>query len=118
MKKIYKVSIFAVIILIAAVILYELVIKKNAGYKNEEISAANKTFTEINGNIPYFTEKELTTEPFENYSELDSLNRCGAAYANICKELMPDTERGEIGMIKPSGWHTVKYDIIDRKSVV
>ena len=112
MKKIYKVSIFAVIILIAAVILYELVIKKNAGYKSEEISAANKTFTEINGNIPYFTEEELTTEPFENYSELDSLDRCGAAYANICKELMPDTERGEIGMIKPSGWHTVKYDII------
>ena len=60
MKKIYKVSIFAVIILIAAVILYELVIKKNAGYKSEEISAANKTFTEINGNIPYFTEEELT----------------------------------------------------------
>lgn len=112
MKKIYKVSIFAVIILIAAVILYELVIKKNAGYKSEEISAANKTFTEINGNIPYFTKEELTTEPFENYSELDSLDRCGAAYANICKELMPDTERGEIGMIKPSGWHTVKYDII------
>ena len=41
MKKIYKVSIFAVIILIAAVILYELVIKKNAGYKSEEISTAN-----------------------------------------------------------------------------
>ena len=75
MKKIYKVSIFAVVILITTVLLYELAIKKNAGYKNEEISAANKTFTEINGNIPYFTEKELTTEPFENYSELDSLNR-------------------------------------------
>ena len=59
MKKIYKVSLFAVIILIAAVILYELVIKKNAGYKNEEISAANKTFTEINGNIPYLQKKNL-----------------------------------------------------------
>ena len=59
MKKIYKVSIFAVIILIAAVILYELVIKKNAGYKNEEISVANKTFTEINGNIPYLDRKSV-----------------------------------------------------------
>ena len=24
-------------------------------------------------------------------------------------------ERGSIGMIKPSGWHTVKYDIVDGK---
>ena len=54
------------------------------------------------------------TEAFENYSDLDFLGRCGVAYANICKELMPTEERGEIGMVKPSGWHTVKYsDRID-----
>lgn len=30
------------------------------------------------------------------------------------KELMPTEERGPIGQIKPSGWHTVKYNgIID-----
>lgn len=112
MKKLYKISIFAVLILTVSVFLYELVIKKNTGSDGEKLSTVNETFTEINGNIPYFTKEDLTTEPFENYSELDSLNRCGVAYANICKELMPDTERGEIGMIKPSGWHTVKYDII------
>ena len=28
---------------------------------------------------------------------------------------MPTEERGEIGMVKPSGWHTVKYDIVDGK---
>ena len=28
---------------------------------------------------------------------------------------MPTEERGQIGMIKPSGWHTVKYDIVDGK---
>ena len=66
-------------------------------------------FIEVNGNVPYFKEKEYTTEPFETYSELDSLGRCGVAYANIGKDLMPTEERGEIGMIKPSGWHTVKY---------
>lgn len=49
---------------------------------------------------------------FENYSDLDSLGRCGVAYANICKDIMPTEERGKIGMIKPSGWHTVKYDVI------
>lgn len=66
-------------------------------------------FIEVNGNIPYFTAEEITTEDFEYYSELDAFGRCGVAYANISKELMPLEERGEIGMIKPSGWHTVKY---------
>lgn len=54
------------------------------------------------------------TKAFETYSKLDSLGRCGAAYANICPEIMPTKERGSIGKIKPSGWHTVKYnDLID-----
>lgn len=74
---------------------------------------AGQTYVELNGNKPYFTDGDLTTEAFEIYSDLDSLGRCGQAYANICKELMPTDERGEIGMIKPSGWHTVKYsDVI------
>ena len=69
----------------------------------------------FNNNIPGFSPTDLTrTDPFETYSELDALGRCGVAYANVCKELMPTTERGEIGMVKPSGWQTVKYnDIID-----
>lgn len=66
-------------------------------------------YVEINHNQPFFEEADLTTEPFENYSELDSLGRCGVAYANICQKLMPTEERGEIGSVKPSGWHTVKY---------
>lgn len=69
---------------------------------------------EINGNVPYYTANEVTTDPFEVYSTLDEQGRCGVAYANICKELMPTEERGEIGMIKPSGWHTQKYpDIVE-----
>lgn len=72
-------------------------------------------YVEVNGNVPFFTDDEKnSTEVFENYSELDSLGRCGVAYASICKELMPTEERGAIGSIKPTGWHTVKYnDIID-----
>ena len=36
------------------------------------------------------------------------------AYACLSKETMPTKEREKIGMIKPSGWQTVKYpDIID-----
>ena len=69
-----------------------------------------KPYVEINGNVPYFSEEEkLNTSAFEQYSNLDFLGRCGVAYANICPELMPTEERGEIGSIKPSGWHTANY---------
>ncbi len=71
-----------------------------------------KAYVAINNNEPFFTDSDMTTTAFENYSDLDSLGRCGVAYANICKEIMPTEERGKIGMIKPSGWHTVKYDVI------
>jgi DNA-entry nuclease len=65
----------------------------------------------INGNVPEFSDEDKkNTDAFENYSDLDSLGRCGQAYANICPELQPTEERGEIGQIKPSGWHTVKYN--------
>lgn len=70
--------------------------------------------TVINDNVPFFTADDMTTDVFENYSNLDSLGRCGTAFANICTDLMPTEPRGEIGMIRPSGWHTVKYNgIID-----
>ncbi len=67
----------------------------------------------VNDNVPFFTESDLSTEAFEHYSDLDGLGRCGVAYANVCQEIMPTEERGSIGMVKPSGWHTVKYDGID-----
>ena len=72
-------------------------------------------YIQLEKNIPDFTEDEKkNTEAFETYSELDSLGRCGQAYANICPEIQPTEERGEIGSVRPSGWHTVKYnDLID-----
>ena len=69
----------------------------------------------INNNEPDFNDEDKTTDSFEKYSKLDSLGRAGVAYANISKELMPTTERESIGMIKPTGWHTIKYDIVDGK---
>ncbi len=69
-----------------------------------------EAFVQLEGNSPNFTDDEKkNTEAFEEYSELDSLGRCGVAYANICKEIMPTEERGEIGEVKPTGWHLVKY---------
>ncbi|MBO4910159.1 MAG: DNA/RNA non-specific endonuclease [Lachnospiraceae bacterium] len=72
-------------------------------------------YVELNGNQPDFTDEEKkSTEPFEYYSDLDSLGRCGVAFANVCVDLMPTEPRGEIGEIRPSGWHTVKYpDVIE-----
>lgn len=71
-------------------------------------------YIELNSNIPVFEEID-TSKSFEEYSELDSLGRAGSAFANIGVDLMPTEKRGSIGMIKPSGWHTIKYDIVDGK---
>ena len=81
-----------------------------------EIPAYSGTpYTEVNDNKPYFTEADLTTQSFDTYSELDSLGRCGVAYANVGQDLMPTEPRGEIGAVKPTGWHLVKYDNVDGK---
>ena len=77
---------------------------------------SGKAYTSVNGNVPYFTASELTTLSFETYSDLDSLGRCGVTYACIGQDLMPTEERGSIGMVKPTGWHTVRYDdLVDGK---
>lgn len=69
-------------------------------------------YVTIDNNVPGFKEEEYVTTPFETYSELDSLGRCGVAYANICKDIMPANgeERQAINMIKPSGWQKTKYE--------
>ncbi|HOO05361.1 MAG TPA: DNA/RNA non-specific endonuclease [Ruminococcus sp.] len=71
--------------------------------------------TVIHGDIPYFTKDDLTSEPFEYYSELDSLGRCGITFSCVCQEIMPTEKRGSIGAVKPTGWHYDKYDFVDGK---
>lgn len=75
----------------------------------------DKEYIIINNNEPYFTEEDYTLKSFEKYSDLDLLGRCGVAYANVGIDTMPTIERGSIGMIKPTGWHTIKYDIVNGK---
>ena len=59
---------------------------------------------------PFFQQDGITGKTeFEHYSELDRSGRCGVAMANLSPALMPTEERGAIGTVKPSGWHTVKY---------
>jgi len=76
----------------------------------------NKTaYVIINENKPFFTEEEITDVSFEEYSDHDKLGRCGVAIASVGEDIMPKEERGSIGSVKPSGWHSVKYDIVDGK---
>ena len=67
----------------------------------------------INDNQPLFSEDDYTTEAFEEYAELDYLGRCGVTFACVGIEIMPTEKRGDIGMVKPTGWVTSKYDFVD-----
>lgn len=69
----------------------------------------------LDDNIPDFDKEDYSERAFEHYSKLDSLGRCGVAYANIGQELMPTEERESIGPVRPTGWHTVKYNCVDGK---
>lgn len=69
----------------------------------------------INGNQPLFTKDDYTTTAFEEYAKLDKLGRCGVTFACVGVEIMPTEKRGDIGMVKPTGWVTAKYDFVDGK---
>ncbi|MBR2615617.1 MAG: DNA/RNA non-specific endonuclease [Clostridia bacterium] len=72
-------------------------------------------FAILNENKPYFSLSEFGRDPFEEYGKEDALGRCGSTRALIGRELMPTEDRGSIGQVKPTGWHTVKYDFVDGK---
>ena len=74
-----------------------------------------QAYVALNDNQPLFTKAELVTESYETYAPLDELGRCGVTVACIGRNLMPTEPRGNIGQVKPSGWQTTKYDIVDGK---
>ena len=112
-------ALIAVIFLVAASVTACTLLRSSV--KENETTVPSDTQTEepyikVNGNVPRFSDEEKkTAAAFENYSDLDALGRCGVAFACVGKEMMPTEERGPIGSIKPSGWHSVKYDFVDGK---
>lgn len=74
---------------------------------------SGKLYAVVNGGIPSFS--QTGTASWERYGELDRLGRCTAAEACIGRDIMPTLTRGPIGQIKPTGWHTAKYDFVDGK---
>ena len=69
----------------------------------------------LNENMPMFEQSDMTQTSFEQYSELDSLGRCGVAFANVGMDLMPTEDRESISQIKPTGWQSVQYENVDGK---
>ena len=76
---------------------------------------SSKPYIVINNNVPGLSVSDRTSTYFEQYTPLDSLGRCGVAFACLGRETMPTEERGAIGSVKPSGWKTIKYDFVDGK---
>ena len=117
MKRKYK-RLLPIVLFLAVVLAVGWFTKKNPAPNIDigEIPEFSGTaYVEVNGNIPYFTEEDMTADAYEAYTPLDSLGRCGVAVSCIGRELMPTEERGSIGQVKPSGWQTVKYDFVDGK---
>lgn len=122
-KKLFK--IFSLILVIALLFCACAENATNSSQKSENrdyIASVNEVpefnsqpFVAIKNNIPDFTGDEITNISFERYAELDNLGRCGAAVASIGRDIMPSEDRGSIGAVKPSGWHTVKYDNVNGK---
>lgn len=91
-------------------------IEVKESYSLEEVPEYDgEPYVVLDNNEPSFEEDEITDESFEEYSELDELGRCGVAEASIGPDIMPTEERGKIGQVKPSGWHTVKYNVVEGK---
>ena len=75
----------------------------------------NSPYVKVNGNRPGFSSSQLIRRSYEKYGAMDSLGRCTSCIANIGRDLMPTEKRGSIGMIKPTGWHTIRYSFVDGK---
>ena len=87
-------------------------------YKHDNIvinDVVEKDYIEINNNVPYFTDEDYDSDLTEEYRDLDRLGRATFAYAKVSKDTMPTGKRGSISSVKPTGWHSVKYDIVDGK---
>ena len=117
MKKKLSVGALALLLLLALVLYLILPEPESVpAISLEQVPAySGEPFVILNGNVPLFTEEDLTDESYEYYGDLDRLNRCTYTMASIGQDLMPTEERGSIGQVKPTGWVTAKYDFVDGK---
>lgn len=74
-------------------------------------------FVPLYGNVPTFTEEDMTTNSYEFYSDLDNLGRCGVTEACVGQDLMPTDKRESISSVKPTGWVQAQYDFVDGRNL-
>ena len=118
MKK--KLSLGSVVVILLLLVLYFVLPAPEPEVVPEvsvdEISAySGEAFVILENNVPAFQEKDYVTESYEFYDDLDAMNRCTYTMACIGPDLMPTEDRGNIGMVRPTGWVTAKYDFVDGK---
>lgn len=118
MKK--KLSLGSVVVILLLLVLY-FVLPAPEPEVVPEVSVAEipaysgEAFVILENNVPAFQEKDYVTESYEFYDDLDAMNRCTYTMACIGPDLMPTEDRGNIGMVRPTGWVTAKYDFVDGK---
>lgn len=71
----------------------------------------------LNNNNPVFNSDEITDISFETYGALDELGRCTMCIACVGTDIMPTQKRESISSVKPTGWHSVRYDIVEGGSL-
>ena len=97
-------------------IVRDVLTEEEYGIISEAIPDYNgKPWVEINGNTPFFKDYELIDAPFEYYSALDELARCGVTTASLDEDMMPTEERGSISSVTPTGWINKEYDFVSGK---
>ena len=114
--------------ILAFLLVLIIVLVSKQGYsiwKSKDEHSLNPTQSKVMYDVPIYNGEDITTnmpgDPnlsnkddwkrgYEFYSEHDRLGRCGYAEALVGPETMPTEKRGSIGMVKPVGWHTVRYD--------
>ncbi len=74
-------------------------------------------FCYVNGNCPDFEPDEIWTRTRESIDPLDELGRCGTANSCIGTDGMPTEPRGDISEIRPSGWHSDRYDFVEGEAL-
>ena len=116
MKK--KLSLGSVVVILLLLVLYFVLPAPEPEVVPEvsvdEIPAySGEAFVILENNVPAFQEKDYVTESYEFYDDLDAMNRCTYTMACIGPDLMPTEDRGNIGMVRPTGWVTAKYDFVD-----
>lgn len=88
-------------------------------YDGHAYAVISKNSTHLLG-VPSFSDEEMERAKegtFKKFRKLDSLGRCGWAFACVGPETLPSGTRGDISRIRPTGWRQARYGFVDGQSL-